>query len=137
MPNVVFDASSLIGALLKQGSIPEHALLLARAHETICLSPEVGAEIREVFARPRFDKYLTPGRAQLILDLLTASAVTVTPTIRITDCRDVKDNKYLDLALASGASTLVASDGDLLAPNPWRGVRIVTPADYVAGFATP
>jgi uncharacterized protein len=136
MPNVVFDASSLIGALLKQGSIPERALLLARAHDIICLSVEVEAEIREAFTRPRFGKYLTPGRTQLILDVLTASAVTIVPTIRVTDCRDVKDNKYLELVLASGAATLVASDADLLTLDPWRGVRIMTPAEYVAGFET-
>jgi uncharacterized protein len=136
MPNVVFDASSLIGALLKQGSIPECALLLARATDIICLSVEVEAEIREVFTRPRFGKYLTPGRTQLILDVLTASAVTIVPTIRVTDCRDVKDNKYLELVLASGAATLVADDGDLLTLDPWRGVRIMTPAEYVAGFET-
>jgi len=47
MPNVVFDASSLIGALLKENSLPERALLLARVHDTICLSPEVEAEIRD------------------------------------------------------------------------------------------
>jgi hypothetical protein len=36
MPNVVFDASSLVGALLKEESVPERALLLARAHAVIC-----------------------------------------------------------------------------------------------------
>lgn len=135
MPNVVFDASSLVGALLRRNSIPEQALLLARAHDTICLSAEVEAEIREVFTRPRFAKYLTPGRGQLILNVLTASALVVDPVVRVTDCRDRKDNKYLELASAAAATTLVSSDGDLLALDPWRGIRIVTPADYVARFA--
>jgi putative PIN family toxin of toxin-antitoxin system len=135
MPNVVFDASSLIGALLKENSVPERALLLARAHDTICLSPDVEAEIRAVFSRRRFAKYLTPGRGQLILDVITTSAITVVPTTQVTDCRDIKDNKYLELALAAGATTLVTSDHDLLALDPWRGIRIITPADYVRLFA--
>jgi putative PIN family toxin of toxin-antitoxin system len=134
MPSVVFDASSLIGALLKQNSIPEQALLLARARDTICPSPEVEAEIREVFGRPRFAKYLPPGRDRLILDIITISAVRVEPIVRVTDCRDRKDNKYLELALAAGATTLVTSDNDLLALDPWRGIRIITPADYVRRF---
>jgi predicted nucleic acid-binding protein len=54
MPNVVFDASSVIGAALKQDSIPERALLLARSQESICLSPAVESEIREVLQRPKF-----------------------------------------------------------------------------------
>ncbi len=134
MSNVVFDASSLVGALLKEDSIPERALLLARGHDTICLSRDVEAEIREVFSRPRFGKYLTSGRVQLVLDVIMASAVIATPTVSVTDCRDVKDNKYLELALAAGAQTIVTSDRDLLALDPWRGIRILTPADYVSRF---
>lgn len=134
MPNVVFDASSLIGALLKENSLPERALLLARVHDTICLSPAVEAEIREVAARPRFRKYLTPGRIEIFLDLLTAGAAIMTPVIRVTDCRDAKDDKYLELAAAARAEFIVASDDDLLVLNPWRGIRIVTPADYVRQF---
>ena len=107
----------------------------SRAHETICLSAEVEAEIREVFARPRFAKYLTPGRGLLILNVLMASALVVDPVIRVADCRDRKDNKYLERALAAAAATLVSSDSDLLALDPWRGIRIITPADYVARFA--
>jgi hypothetical protein len=136
MPNVVFDASSLVGALLKVDSIPERALLLARANAILCLSPAVDAEIRAVFSRPRFRKLLAEGRGDRILDLLAAAAVWVTPTQTVEDCRDPKDNKYLELALAAGADVIVSSDDDLLALNPWRGVRIVTPADYVRQFAS-
>lgn len=133
-PKVVFDASALVGALLKPDSVPERALLLARTNEVVCLSAAVEAEIREVFARPKLRKYLTSERAERILELLTASAVLVAPTEAVTDCRDAKDNKYLELALAAGAGTVVASDGDLLALDPWRGIRIVSPGDYVSRF---
>lgn len=51
---------------------------------------------------------------------------------RVTDCRDPKDNKHLELALASGADTIVSSDADLLVLHPWRGTRILRPADYLA-----
>jgi uncharacterized protein len=90
MPNVVFDASSLIGALLKKDSIPERALLLARSHDTICLSQAVEAEIRAVSHRSKFRKYLTPGRIELVLDLLKTAAVMVEPTQIVTDCRDAQ-----------------------------------------------
>lgn len=134
MPNVVFDASSIVGALLKADSVPERALLLARSHETICLSPAVEAEIREVFSRPRFARHLSGGRGDSILSLLSMAATSVMPTEAVTDCRDAKDNKYLELALAAGAQTIVSSDDDLLVLDPWRGIRIVTPAEYVRRF---
>jgi putative PIN family toxin of toxin-antitoxin system len=135
MPSVVLDASTLVGALLRPGSVPERALLLARARATICLSTAVEQEIREVFGRPRFRKYLTPGRVDLIFGLL-AAAERVEPGLKVTDCRDVKDNKYLELALAAGAGTIISSDADLLVLHPWRGVEIVTPARYVAQAVT-
>ena len=56
--------------------------------------------------------------------------------MKVTDCRDAKDNKYLELALAAGAAAIISSDADLLVLHPWRGVEIVTPAQYVARFGT-
>jgi len=131
MPNIVFDASSLVGALLKEGSVPERALIVARARDVICLSAAVADEIRSVFGRPKFRRYLAPRRTEQILDLLMAAALIVEPTEKIADCRDPTDNKYLELALAAEAEAIVASDNDLLALDPWRGVRIVTPAGYL------
>jgi uncharacterized protein len=52
--------------------------------------------------------------------------------VRVTDCRDPKDDKYLELALAAGAETIVSSDDDLPVLDPWRSVRILNPAGYLA-----
>jgi putative PIN family toxin of toxin-antitoxin system len=118
MPNVVFDASSIVGAALKAGSTPEWALLLARSHATICLSPSVETEIREVLQRPKFRKYITDADRGRILDILGAAAFRLEPVERVTDWFDQKDNKYLELALAAGASIIVSSDEDLLVLDP-------------------
>jgi predicted nucleic acid-binding protein len=60
----------------------------------------------------------------------------VQPIERVTDCRDQKDNMYLALAAASGATLLVSSDADLLVLDPWRGVRILTPAAFLVHVGT-
>jgi putative PIN family toxin of toxin-antitoxin system len=57
--------------------------------------------------------------------------VRIEPTIRVSDCRDSKDNIYLELALAAGATIIVSSDADLLVMDPWRGIAIKSPAAYV------
>ena len=132
MPNVVFDASSIVGAALKKDSMPERALLLARSQDTISLSPAVEGEIREVLQRPKFRKYISDIARDRILDILGAAALMLEPLGRVSDCRDVKDNKYLELGLAAGASIIVSSDEDLLVLDPWRGIRILRPADYVS-----
>ncbi len=120
MPTTVFDASSLVGALLKADSVPERVLLLARATGEICLSKAVEREYREVFTRPKFRKFLIPGRFERILGVIGSGARQVEPTVCITDCRDAKDNKYLEVALEAGADITVSSDDDLLVLNPWR-----------------
>jgi len=131
MPNVVFDASSIVGAALKTDSMPERALLLARSHDTVCLSSAVEGEIREVLQRPKLRRYISDISRQRILDIVGAGALMFHPTERVSDCRDVKDNKYLELGLAAAASIIVSSDEDLLVLDPWRGIRILRPADYV------
>jgi predicted nucleic acid-binding protein len=45
--------------------------------------------------------------------------------------RDAKDNRYLELALAARATVIVSGDADLLTPDPWRGVRVLPPAQFL------
>jgi uncharacterized protein len=58
--------------------------------------------------------------------------VWVEDNVPVADCRDRKDNKYLELALAATAEVIVSSDLDLLELDPWRGVRIMRPRDFLA-----
>jgi putative PIN family toxin of toxin-antitoxin system len=67
-----------------------------------------------------------------VLRLVREAAVRFQPAISVADCRDAKDNKYLELAIVAGATIIVSSDEDLLVLNPWRGIRILRPAEYLA-----
>jgi predicted nucleic acid-binding protein len=71
-------------------------------------------------------------RAEEVDVFALSAAVDAEIAVRVTDCRDTKDNRYLELALAAGAETIVSGDYDLLVLHPWRGVRIMHPADYLA-----
>ena len=74
---------------------------------------------------------MTAARRDLVLGLIRDSAVRFEPRVRVSDGRDAKDNKYLELALAATASIIVASDQDLLVLDPWRGIRILRPMQYL------
>ena len=52
------------------------------------------------------------------------------PPHTIGDCPDWEDNFILDLVTDVGALMLVSADTDLIAMSPWRGVPIVTPAQF-------
>lgn len=132
---IVFDASSLVGAAIRRDGVPERALHHALRTDTLALSQPVLDELIEVLHRPRLARFLDPALRAEVLGQLYALGMTFTPAARVTDCRDAKDNKYLELALAAGAATIVSSDDDLLVLHPWRGVRILRPADYLAAVA--
>ncbi len=46
-------------------------------------------------------------------------------------CRDPKDDKFLDLAVNGQATCLISGDADLLALHPFRGIAILTPAQFL------
>jgi len=64
-----------------------------------------------------------------IIDLSASELSTVVPS-----CRDPKDNIFLALAAAAGAQVIVSSDQDLLILDPWRGSRIISPAEFLTWY---
>lgn len=111
--------------------MPRLAILKARRQSVIALSPAVEAEIRGVLARPKFARHLTAGDRTTILALVADAAVRIEPKVTVTDCRDGKDNKYLELAAAVGAEVIISSDRDLLDLDPWRGIRVLLPRQFL------
>lgn len=49
-------------------------------------------------------------------------------------CRDVKDDKFLELAVNGNADFIVTGDADLLILNPFRKIEIITPEMFVSRF---
>jgi putative PIN family toxin of toxin-antitoxin system len=131
---VVLDASTLVSAALKANSVPERALLRAMTEpNSLILSREIEDEYREVILRPKFDRFVSVERRQLILDLVIFAGERVEPVVAVLECRDPKDDKYLALAAAGNADVIVSSDARHLLPmHPWRGILILSPANYLA-----
>jgi len=99
----------------------------------LILSHAVEDEYREVIFRPKFDRFVSVGRRQQVLDIVVVAAQRVEPTQAVRECHDPKDDKYLALAAAGGADIIVSSDArHLLSMDPWRGTRILSPANYLA-----
>lgn len=129
---IVLDASTLFGAVTSAGGLPAQAFRLACAADRPALSQAVWDEVADVVNRPRLARFVRPELRSELLATLQQVAVWFEPDEVVTDCRDAKDNKYLELALAASATTIVSSDSDLLVLHPWRGVRVLRPAEYLA-----
>lgn len=137
---VVFDTSTMIGAALKVGSKPHQALMLALEFCVLYGSEQMIAELSEVLNRSYFDRYLTQPDRDRFLAMIRKNVETywVDETAAVSlepPCRDVSDNFILALALAAQADAIVSSDQDLLVLHPWRGIAIMTPAQFVEQFA--
>jgi len=52
-------------------------------------------------------------------------------------CRDPKDNKFLELAVAGEATHIVTGDSDLLVLNPFRDIAVLTPSEFLATALPP
>jgi len=62
--------------------------------------------------------------------LFRDAVIFVESEIPVSECRDPKDNKFLELALSANADVIVASDIHLLEMHPFRGLRILQLADF-------
>jgi putative PIN family toxin of toxin-antitoxin system len=122
--------------------------LVERQVVTLCLSPDVLAEVRDVLTRPKLvAKYpaLTTDAVEVFLaqHLRTARWLDDVPEQFVLQ-RDPKDSKYLNLAIAAGAPYVVTLDRDLLdLAHPdnaegnlfhsrFPGIEIVEPAAFEA-----
>ena len=129
---IVFDASTFVSAALKADSVPERALLRAGEFDVLARPAPDDTEIAEVLSRPKFANVISLVRRRQFLEALRGMAIWFEPSVRVTDCRDPKDDDFLEPALAAGAEIIVSSDSDLRVPHPWRGIRILAPGDYLA-----
>jgi putative PIN family toxin of toxin-antitoxin system len=127
----VIDTNILISAFILPHSTARKALNKARKEGFVIVSQVSADELTEVFIRPKFDKYLPLEMRLEIIDDFISLAYLVKPSVKIAECRDPKDDKFLELACAANAKCIVTGDQDLLVLNPFRSIPIITPADFL------
>lgn len=128
----VLDANVLVSAVLSPGSTANLAYQKALETGILLISVETFAECESVIFRSKFDRYISVARRQKFLAEFRAAAELVSILELINDCRDTKDNKYLDVAINGSANVLITGDQDLLILHPYRRILpILSPSDFV------
>lgn len=129
----MFDVNTLVSAFLIGSKTNSAAFKHALTVGDVIISPEITVELNEVFTRKKFDRYQSFDFRLATLALLEEQLLGLpSPVVSIEVCRDPKDNKYLELAVAAGASAIITGDKDLLVLHPFRGIPIVSAADFMA-----
>ncbi len=127
----VFDTNVVVSALLMKKSAARDALDKARTAGDILLSLEVIEELQDVLSRPAFDRYVDEEDRLKFLSLLVKEATLVEVTERVKECRDPKDDKFLELAVNGNATLVVSGDKDLQVLHPFRNIPILSPREFL------
>ena len=132
---VVLDTSVLVSELIRrQGTTGEVLRLLREARFTVIYTTPTMIEIIEVLGRDPFrTKYhIESEDITILVNLLRLRGELVNPLGTISVCRDPRDDKFLEAALAGQADAIVSGDADLLVLNPFESIPILRPAEFLA-----
>ncbi len=131
LERIVVDTNCFISRLLLPASVPGRAVRRAVDAGVLLVSEATMNELADVLARPKFDRYVSLEDRQQFLRLIGRMAQFVTSGYTVQECRDPKDDKFLDVALNGRADLILSGNADLLRLNPWRGIGILSPAEYL------
>jgi len=132
---VVLDTSVLVSGLIRpRGTIGDIIRALRDGRFTAIYSTPMMVEVIEVLGRAKFrTKYhIQPEDSTALVNLVRLRGELVIPNQTVTACRDPKDNKFLEAALAGKADMLTTGDDDLLVLHPFEGMDILRPAEFLA-----
>lgn len=127
----VLDTNVIVSALLMKKSVARDALDRARAEGEILLSLTVIEELHDVLSRPAFDRYIDEENRLRFLSLFIKEATLVEISEQIQECRDPKDDKFLELAVNGNATLIISGDKDLQVLNPFRNISIFSPREFL------
>ena len=128
---VVLDTNVFISALLSSSGKPFASLSWALDNATILASHELISELTTRLARPKFAKYVSEKRRNAFVSEIAVLAVQIEVSGTLKACCDPDDDKLLEIATLGLADCIVTGDQDLLVLDPFRGVRILTPAAFL------
>ena len=119
MTGVVFDCMVFLQAAARATGPSGACLQAVRAQRLeLVISPEIIAEVRDVLTRPKtLRKFptLTAEAVEVFVRDVEGRSIILSDVPRVFALeRDPKDEPYLNLAVASGASYLATWDRDLL-----------------------
>jgi len=131
----VIDTGIFVSALIRsRGTIGSILRALRDGRFTAIYTTEILVEIIDVLGRDKFRvKYhIEPEDVSALIHLIRLRGELVIPNQKVTACRDPKDNKFLEAALAGGADCIVSGDADLLDIESFEAIPILRPAEFLA-----
>jgi putative PIN family toxin of toxin-antitoxin system len=128
---VVLDTNVLVSALLFAGPIGRLVSLWRERRIVLLLSKDVFIECLRVLAYPKFKLSGEEIKALVEEYVLPFAEMVTVAEASVVIREDPADDKFLALAAAGRAHDIVSGDKHLLALREYRGVKIVTPREFL------
>lgn len=125
---VVFDSNIYLSAILSRGLL---AALLRRAFDGDFRVVTSTLILNEVERKLRHKFHRSEDIIQGVLRNLRKLTQLVEPMELIQICRDPKDDHILACAIAGNVDAIVTGDKDLLVLQTFRGIRILSPRQFM------
>jgi uncharacterized protein len=129
---VVLDTNVLISGLFSTTSTPALAVEKAITKAQLVATTETLRELIEQVMQPKFDRYVSREQREVLIQRVAPLVEIIEVLQPVRASRDPKDDKFLEAAVNGRADVLVTGDRDLVDLHPFRGIAILSPADYLA-----
>jgi len=125
---VVVDTNVFVSRLLCFDSVPGRAAESALHNAIVLVSQATISELADVLAQAKFDRYVTMEQRLQFIRLIAQTAEWVPIIHPVRECRDPKDDKFLEVALNGRADVIVTGDEERRKfgcknPDPSREVQ--------------
>ena len=127
---IVIDTNVLISAGLLPESKTAQVLALAVEHFVIAQNQDTWHELETRVARPKFDRYFGESGRLRHLVAIAQSIQHFEVVTEVSVSRDKTDDKFITLAIDSGAALIISGDPDLTNVKAHKGVEILSPAQF-------
>ncbi len=131
---LILDTNILVSAFVFRSETSNIVVRRAAKKHTLLFSESTFKELKSTLLKPKFSEFVELQTIRNFILNLVRIGEFIEPTERIIVCRDPRDNKFLELAVAGNADCIVTGDKDLLVLNPFRGIKIISPGDFLIQF---
>lgn len=131
---IVLDTNVLVSALLRPGSLPARILDLVLAGQvTLALDDRIFAEYQSVLIRPEFS--FPPDQIRALLEFVWRAGELVDATSLPIHLPDPDDVMFIEVAVSAVADALVTGNLKHFPASQRRGVRVLSPREWLETWA--
>lgn len=131
---IVIDTNVLISAGLLPQSKTAQVLSMVVEHFVIAQNQDTWHELETRIAQPKLDRYFGESGRLRHLVKIAQSIQRFESSAVVSVSRDKSDNKFIGLAIDSGAKILISGDPDLKDIKKYQDIEILSPTQFFERF---